>query len=156
MVNVPSEDVIALGLEDQYPPLNGDVYFESYESMWELGKALQVEEDGKVTKWGLSSQGWDDMSYLGILRTLLDPKGEDWWDLENKQFNINTEEGMEAMRLFVEGPVQMGIEKQLDQNHVDAALAGKVALARGERHAFDADFLGSGLYIPDGRRADDP
>ncbi len=56
MVNVPSEDVIALGLEDQYPPLNGEVYFESYESMWELGKALQVEEDGKVTKWGLSSQ----------------------------------------------------------------------------------------------------
>ena len=131
MVNVPSEDVIALGLEDQYPPLNGDVYFESYESMWELGKALHVEEDGKVTKWGLSSQGWDDMSYLGILRTLLDPKGMDWWDLENKQFNINTEEGMEAMRLFVEGPVELGIETQLDQNHVDAALAGKVALARG-------------------------
>jgi len=72
MVNVPSEDVIALGLEDQYPPLNGEVFFESYPSMWELAQALQVEEDGKVTKWGLSSQGWDDMSYLGILRTLLD------------------------------------------------------------------------------------
>ena len=131
MVNVPSEDVIALGLEDQYPPLNGEIFFESYPSMWALAQALQEEEDGKVTKWGLSSQGWDDMSYLGILRTLLDSKGEDWWDLENKQFNINTEEGMEAMRLFVETPVEMGIETQLDQNHVDAALAGKVAIARG-------------------------
>ncbi|MCY4410020.1 MAG: extracellular solute-binding protein [Caldilineaceae bacterium] len=131
MVNVPSEDVIALGLEDQYPPLNGEVFFESYASMWELAQALQIEEDGKVTRWGLSSQGWDDMSYLGILRTLLDKKGQDWWDLENKQFHINTEEGMEAMRLYVETPVEMGIETQLDQSHVDAALAGKVALARG-------------------------
>ncbi len=131
MVNVPSEDVIALGLDDQYPPLNGEVFFESYESLWELATELQIEEDGKVVKWGLSSQGWDDMSYLGILRSLLDPKGDDWWNLENKQFNIDTEEGVEAMRLFVETPVQMGIETQLDQSHVDAALAGKVALARG-------------------------
>ena len=48
MVNVPTEDVIAVGLEDQYPPLNGEVFFESYESMWELGKALQVEEGGQA------------------------------------------------------------------------------------------------------------
>ena len=80
MVNVPSEDVIALGLEDQYPPLNGEVFFESYPSMWELAQALQVEEDGKVTKWGLSSQGWDDMSYLGILRGCSPEKGRRWSD----------------------------------------------------------------------------
>ena len=131
MVNVPSEAVKEIGLDDQYPPLNGEVFFESYQSMWELAQALQIEEDGKVIRWGLSSQGWDDMSYLGILRSLLDPHGKDWWDLDNQQFNINTEEGVEAMKLFVETPVQMGIETQLDQSHVDAAMAGKVALARG-------------------------
>ncbi|MCX6047714.1 MAG: extracellular solute-binding protein, partial [Chloroflexi bacterium] len=36
-----------------------------------------------------------------------------------------------AMELFAETPVKMGIETELDQNHSDAAMAGKVALARG-------------------------
>jgi ABC-type glycerol-3-phosphate transport system substrate-binding protein len=131
MVNVPRADVEAAGLLDQYPPFNGEIFFESYEQMWELAKALQVEEGGKVVKWGLSSQGWEDASYLGILRSLLAPQGTDWWDVDNKKFNFDTEEGVEAMKLFVETPVQMGIETQLDQSSVDAALAGKVALARG-------------------------
>jgi ABC-type glycerol-3-phosphate transport system substrate-binding protein len=125
------DDVEAAGLSDQYPPTNGEPFFESYESMWELAKALQVEEDGKVTRWGLSSKGWDNQSYLGILRTLLANEGTDWWDNNAKQFNINTEAGVKAMELFAETPVKMGIETELDQNHSDAALAGKVALARG-------------------------
>jgi ABC-type glycerol-3-phosphate transport system substrate-binding protein len=131
VVNVPVDDVIALGLDDQYPPTNGEPFFESYESMWELAKAMQTEEDGRVTRWGLSSKGWDNQSYLGILRTLLAPEGTDWWDVDAEQFNINSEAGVKAMQLFAETPVALGIESELEQNQIDAALAGKVALARG-------------------------
>jgi len=131
VVNVPVDDVEAAGLADQYPPTNGEPFFESYEVMWELAKALQVEKDGKVERWGLSSKGWDNQSYLGILRTLLAKDGVDWWDNNAKQFNINSEAGVKAMELFAETPVKMGIETELDQTQIDAALAGKVALARG-------------------------
>ncbi|MEZ4863589.1 MAG: extracellular solute-binding protein [Caldilineaceae bacterium] len=130
-VNVPVDDVKAAGLETQYPPTNGEPFFASYESMWELAKVLQVEKDGKVERWGLSSKGWDNQSYLGILRTLLAQDGADWWDNNDKKFNINSEAGVKAMQLFAETPVALGIETELDQNHADAALAGKVALARG-------------------------
>ena len=131
VVNVPVDDVKALGLDQQYPPTNGQPWFESYESMWELARALQVETDGKVDRWGLSSKGWDNQSYLGMLRTLLKPEGVDWWDNNNKKFMINTEQGIKAMELYAETPVKMGIETELDQTQIDAALAGKVALARG-------------------------
>ncbi|MHB0857304.1 MAG: extracellular solute-binding protein [Anaerolineae bacterium] len=131
MVNVPIDDVEAAGLTDQYPPTNGEPWFESYESMWELAKALQVEEDGRVVRWGLSSKGWDNQSYLGILRSLLAPKGTDWWDSAAQKFNIDSEEGIEAMRLFAETPVKMGIETELDKSQIDAAMAGQVAIARG-------------------------
>ena len=131
IVNVPVDDVKALGLEKQYPPTNGEPFFESFESMWDLAKALQVEKDGKVERWGLSSKGWDNQSYLGILRTLLKPEGVDWWDNNNKKFNINTEAGIKAMEFHAEMPVKLGIETELDQNQIDAAMAGKVALARG-------------------------
>ena len=131
VVNVPVDDVKAAGLDSQYPPTNGEPFFESYESMWELAKALQVEADGEVTRWGLSSKGWDNQSYLGILRTLLAKDNTDWWDNTDKKFNIDSEAGVKAMELFAETPVQMGIETELDQTQIDAALAGKVALARG-------------------------
>ncbi|MBX3012243.1 MAG: extracellular solute-binding protein [Caldilineaceae bacterium] len=130
-VNVPVDDVEAAGLTTQYPPTNGEPFFASYESMWELAKALQVETNGKVERWGLSSKGWDNQSYLGILRTLLANDGTDWWDNNSKSFHINSEAGVRAMELFAETPVKLGIETELDQNHADAALAGKVALARG-------------------------
>lgn len=130
-VNVPVDDVEAAGLSAQYPPTNGEPFFESYEAMWELAKALQVESGGKVERWGLSSKGWDNQSYLGILRTLLAKDNTDWWDNNAKQFNINSEAGVKAMELFAETPVKLGIETELDQTQVDAALAGKVALSRG-------------------------
>jgi ABC-type glycerol-3-phosphate transport system substrate-binding protein len=133
VVNVPVDDVQELGLADQYPPTNGKVFFESYEDMWNLAKALQIEEDGRVVRWGLSSKGWDTSIFLGILRTLLEPQGKEWWDNESKQFNVDTEEGVEAMRLHAELPVELGIETELDQNHVDACLAGKVAIGKGNR-----------------------
>lgn len=127
VVNVPVDDVKAAGLAERYPPTNNKIFFESYEDMWTLAKALPTEANGKVTRWGLSSKGWDTQSYLGILRSL----GQKWWDNDAKKFNINSDEGIEAMRLFVVEPVKRGIETELDQSHVDAALAGKVAIARG-------------------------
>ncbi|MBA3946743.1 MAG: extracellular solute-binding protein [Herpetosiphonaceae bacterium] len=127
VVNVPVDDVKAAGLAEKYPPTNGKLYFESYDDMWALAKALQVTKDGKVTRWGLSSKGWDTQSYLGILRSL----GGTWWDNNAKKFGINSDAGIQAMKLFAETPVKMGIETELDQTHVDAALAGKVAIARG-------------------------
>lgn len=127
VVNIPIDDVKALGLADKYPPTNGQIYFNSYEEMWELGKALQVKEGDNVTRWGLSSKGWELLSYLGIIRSL----GVTWFDRESKSFNINSDAGVQAMQLLVETPVKMGIETELDQTQVDAALAGKVALARG-------------------------
>ncbi|MHB1296641.1 MAG: ABC transporter substrate-binding protein, partial [Anaerolineae bacterium] len=134
-VNVPVDDLEALGVLDQYPPhLDTDpplVFFESYEAMWELAKMLQVEENGEVTKWGLSSKGWDAGSYLSILRSLLVDEGSDWYDANTDKFMINSEAGIAAMQMHAETPVKMGIETELDQSHVDAALAGKVALAKG-------------------------
>jgi hypothetical protein len=131
VVNVPVDDVKKAGLDKDYPPTNGEPWFASYESMWDLAKALQVEEGGQVTRWGLSSKGWDNQSYLGIVRTLLKPEGTDWWDVNASKFNLDSEAGVKAMELFAETPVKMGIETELDQNQIDAALAGKVALARG-------------------------
>lgn len=130
-VNVPVDDVTALGLADDYPPTNGGVWWDSFESMWELAKALQIEEDGEVTRWGLSSKGWDSESYGGILRTILAQEGKEIWDKAAKVFNFDTEAGVRAMELHAETPVAMGIETELDQSHVDACLAGKVALAKG-------------------------
>ncbi|MEO7911647.1 MAG: substrate-binding domain-containing protein [Roseiflexaceae bacterium] len=127
VVNVPVDDVKAAGLDQQYPPSNGKLYFESYEDMWTLAKALQKKDGDKVTRWGLSSKGWDMQSYFGIMRSL----GQKWWDNDNKKFGVDSPVGIQAMQLFAETPVKMGIETELDQNHVDAALAGKVAIARG-------------------------
>ncbi len=126
-VNVPVDEVTALGLAEQYPPSNGQTYFESYDSMWALAKSLQKEEGGNVTRWGLSSKGWEAQNLLGIIRSL----GVKWWDQDAQKFNIDSEAGVEAMQLLIERPVQMGIEAELEQNHLDAALAGKVAVARG-------------------------
>jgi ABC-type glycerol-3-phosphate transport system substrate-binding protein len=127
MVNVPVDDVKAAKLTDQYPPTNGNVFFESYEDMYALAEALQKKEGDKVGRWGLSSQGWDSTSLLGIIRSL----GVDWWDLDNKKFNVDSEAGVQALEYLVEKPVKMGIETQLDQSGIDAALQGKVAIVRG-------------------------
>jgi len=128
IVNVPVDDVEKAGLKDKYPPTNGKDQFDSYEDMWQLAKALQTKDDaGNVTRWGISSKGWDSCTLLGIMHSL----GVNWWDNDAKKFNFTTDAGIKAYQLHAETPVKMGIETELDQNHVDAALAGKVALAKG-------------------------
>ena len=127
MVNVPVDDAKAANVYDKYPPGNSKPYFESYDDLFALGQALQTKEGDKVSKWGLSSQGWESISLLGIIRTL----GVDWWDKDNQKFNVDSEAGVRALELLVEQPVKMGIETQLDQNSSEAALQGKVAIVRG-------------------------
>ncbi len=127
MVNVPVDDVTEAKLNDKFPPTNGKMFFESYEDMYELAKSLQKKEGDKVSRWGLSSQGWDSTSLLGIIRSL----GTDWWDVNNKKFNANSEAGVKALEYLVEKPVKMGIETQLDQTGIDAAMQGKVSIVRG-------------------------
>ncbi|MCC7352956.1 MAG: hypothetical protein IT330_04295, partial [Anaerolineae bacterium] len=105
VVNVPVDDVRSLGLAHQYPPSDGRVWFQDYPEMFALARALQHEEHGEVVRWGLSSKGFDSSSYIGILRSLLAERGTDWWDLANAKFNVDTEEGVQAMKWFVEDPV---------------------------------------------------
>jgi ABC-type glycerol-3-phosphate transport system substrate-binding protein len=130
-VSVPVDDIKKLGLQSKYPPLNGNWLFESYDHLWECAKALQVEEGGKVKKWGLSSKGWDSAAVIGILRTYGEQKKMDWWDVDKQVFNVDTEEGVNALADYAERPVKKGIESEMDVTSVDAAMAGRAALARG-------------------------
>lgn len=128
MVNVPVDDLQALGLSDQYPPSNGQTFFDSYDSMYQLAQALQTKDGDTVTRWGLSSKAFELESLTGIMASL----GVDWWDAAAKKFNFDTPEGVKAFELLVENPVKLGIETELDQPSTQAALAGKVALSRGD------------------------
>jgi len=127
MVSVPYLDVKALGLGSKYPPTNGKIYFESYQDMWDLAKALQVTKGGKVTRWGLSSEGWEVTQFTGLMRTM----GAKWWDPEHKKFNVNSAAGVKAIELLVSTPVKLGIETQLNNTGSDVALQGRVALVHG-------------------------
>lgn len=131
MVNVPVDDIEKLGLTKDFPPGNGKTIFDSYDQLFEIAEKLKIEKDGKVERWGLTSKGWDAQSYLGIIRSILAKDGMDWWDNVGKKFNVNSDAGIKAMQLFAETPVKMGIETELDQNSVDACLAGKAAIGRG-------------------------
>ena len=128
MVNVPVDDLQALGLADKFPPSNGQTFFDSYDSMYELAQALQTKDGDTVTRWGLSSKGFEFESLAGIMASL----GVDWWDPAAKKFNFDTPEGAKAFDMLVAKPVALGIETELDQSATQAALAGKVALSRGD------------------------
>ncbi|MCC7353427.1 MAG: hypothetical protein IT330_06670 [Anaerolineae bacterium] len=142
VVSVPVDEVKKMGLADKYPPTNGKLWWTDYPEIFTLGKALQIEKDGKVQRWGLSSKGWDGSSVIGMMRSLFAEKGTDWWDVGKQKFNVDTDEGVQAVKWFAEDPVNMGIETELDQSHVDAALAGKVALARGNGTPVLSDVFG--------------
>ncbi len=128
MVNVPVDDLQALGLADKYPPSNGQTFFDSYDSMYQLAQALQTKDGDTVTRWGLSSKAFELESLTGIMASL----GVKWWDPSAKKFNFDTPEGAQAFDLLVAKPVALGIETELDQSSTQAALAGKVALSRGD------------------------
>ncbi len=112
-----------------WPAAQGKDGFESYEDMWALAELLQRKDaSGNVTVWGLSSQGWDYPVVLGIMREL----GQKWYDPEAQKFNMDSDECITALDLFIRIPVfERKIETQLDVSHMDALLSSKVALARG-------------------------
>lgn len=110
-----------------WPGLNKKEGFDSYEQMWELGKLLQKKDGDTVTRWGMSGQGWDLGQYLTTMRSL----GKFFWDTEKKKFNFDSEEAVKAMQLYIETPVKMGIETQLDDHHMNSLFAGKVGVAMG-------------------------
>jgi len=116
-------------IQAMWPPANGKAGFESFDDMWALAEALQVvDSDGVVTRWGLSSRGWDNRHTFGIMRTL----GTDWWDPESRTFNMTSEAAIEAMRFQVDTPVwQRKIETELQDNFDTAIMAGKIAVGCG-------------------------
>ncbi|MCC7352275.1 MAG: extracellular solute-binding protein, partial [Anaerolineae bacterium] len=139
MVGVPVDEVRRLGLEEKYPPTDGRIWFRDYPELFELAGALQIVENGEVIRWGLTSMGSEPLSYLGILRSLLAERGTDWWDPANARFNVDTEEGVQAMRWLVEAPVKLGIETALDDASWVLALLGTAALA----HVYSPELLWS-------------
>ncbi len=110
-----------------WPGLNEKDGFDSYEQMWALAELLQKQEGGAVTRWGLSGQGWDVGQYLTTMRSL----GKFFWDSEQQKFNFDSEEAVAAMQLYIETPVQRGIETQLDDHHMNSLFAGAVGVAMG-------------------------
>ena len=127
VVNVPVDDVRKLGLANKYPPTNGKFWFESYDDLFALAKALQVVKNGRVVKYGLSGEGWDDTTYWGIMLT----EGTKPFDPEHKKFNFNTPAGVEAMYLHVEKPVKLGIETKGQVELLSGVQAGDTVVLSG-------------------------
>jgi ABC-type glycerol-3-phosphate transport system substrate-binding protein len=112
------------------------IWFDSFESVWNLAEMLQKSDSaGAVSVWGMSSQGWDNRTLFGIMREL----GQMWWDEENEQFFLNSDQAIEALRIQVQVPVfDRKIETALDTSHIDAILAGKIAIGFGN-HAMSGE-----------------
>jgi ABC-type glycerol-3-phosphate transport system substrate-binding protein len=127
VLNIPVDAVKKLGLEKQYPPTNGQFYFNSYDDLFALAKKLQTyDASGKVKRWGLCGEGWDLPTIGGIMYTL----GTPVFDQAAEKFNFNTPAGIRAMQLHVEIPVRMGIEKEWNDGSavIDEALNGNAAI----------------------------
>ena len=115
-------------IRELWPPNVGLDGFRGFEEMWTLAEAMQRSDDEGVTRWGLSSKGWDNRQFFGIMRTL----GRDWWDPGNRTFALTSDEAYEAMFLQVVEPVfNRGIEAEIVDSSTEALVAGKVALACG-------------------------
>jgi hypothetical protein len=130
-----------LGLTKQYPPGNGKFYFDDYNQLFALAKALQVEKGGKVVKWGLSGEGWDLPTLGGQMLTM----GVTPFDGTKEQFNFNTPAGIQAMKYHVEIPVSLGIEREWNVGDavISQALNGNVAVTMANG---DVAIEGNDLY----------
>lgn len=115
------------GAQDLWPETQGKDIFDDYDSLFALAKKLQVESGGRVTRWGLNSEGWNRTSVFGIMKML----GTDWWDDNNKKFNMDSDAAVRAIDLMIGIPAQkLKIEAELAQTGQDAFAQGKVAVAR--------------------------
>ena len=116
-----------------WPPNDGRDQFKSHEEIWSLAETLMQKDDaGNVTVWGYSTQGWTYQKHLSYMLDL----GQFWWDEENEKYFLDSDESLAAANILVTEPVfNRGIETQLDMSHLDAILAGKVAVANGNSAA---------------------
>ncbi len=139
--NIPEDQVQKLGLQKDYPPTNGKIYFDDYNQLYALAKALQVTKGGKVVKWGLSGEGWDLPTLGGMMLTM----GVTPFDPIKEQFNFDTQAGIRAMQYHVELPVKMGIEKEWNVSDavISQALNGNVAVTMANG---DVAIEGNALY----------
>jgi ABC-type glycerol-3-phosphate transport system substrate-binding protein len=126
-VNVRVDLVKAAGLASKYPPTNGKFAFDSYDQLFELAKALQVTKGGKVTRYGLCGEGWDDAAINMLMATI----GTLPFDPATKTFKYDSPAGIQAMQIHVETPVKMGIEREWGDNIAvqDVALKGECAIS---------------------------
>jgi len=110
-----------------WPRTNGQDSFDSFETMWDLAKNLQQESGGQVTVWGTNSEGWNRTNIFGVMKML----GVDWWDDQNKKFNMDSDAAVQAIDKIIRIPSQqLKIESELNQSGEDAFIQGKAALAR--------------------------
>jgi ABC-type glycerol-3-phosphate transport system substrate-binding protein len=107
-VNVRTDLVKKAGLESKYPPTNGKFAFDSYDQLFALAKELQLTSGGKVTRYGLCGEGWDDAALHMIMNQL----GTFPFDAATGTFKYDSPAGIEAMQLHVATPVKMGIERE--------------------------------------------
>lgn len=134
-----------------WPGAKGEegVWFDSYDDLFALAEILQQKDaQGNVTLWGLNSKGWEMHSLLSIMRSL----GTFWWDVDNQQFYMDSDAGVEAVRLLVEIPFERGIEGILGTTQINAFVAGQVALARGNAttpgESWKVDIQGENVIAP--------
>jgi len=155
LVNVPVDAVKKAGLTHKYPPTNGHDFFNSYDELFALAKALQITQNGKVKRWGLSGEGWDLPTIGGMMYTM----GVAPFVEETGKFNFNTPAGIRAMQLHAETPVKMGIEKEWNDTSavIDEALNGNAAVTMGNGTAilfgkqYGYDYEGAGMPKIDGK-----
>jgi len=113
--------------KDLWPRTKGQDSFDSFESMWDLAKTLQQESEGKVTVWGTNGEGWGRTNIFGVMKML----GVEWWDNQNKKFNMDSDAAVQAIDKVITIPSQqLKIESELNQSGENAFIQGKVALAR--------------------------
>lgn len=112
IVNARLDFLAEAGVEDLWPPNVGKNGFRDFPEMWALAEALQqVGDDGIVTRWGMSSERWDNRHLFGIMRTL----GQDWWDSESRTFHLDSDQAVEAMNFLAYRPIfELGIEAHLE------------------------------------------
>ena len=129
IVNARLDFLKEAGVEDMWPPNVGKNGFRDFPEMWALAEALQqVGDDGIVTRWGMSSERWDNRHLFGIMRTL----GQDWWDPGSRTFHLDSDQAVEAMNFLAYRPIwELGIETHLEGGAADLLRAGQVGLACG-------------------------
>ncbi|MDB5056955.1 MAG: extracellular solute-binding protein family 1 [Chloroflexi bacterium] len=129
LVNVPVNALKKAGLANKYPPTNGGFIFNSHDDLFALAKALQVTKNGKVTRWGLCAEGWDEDTFWGMMLSAGTPP----FDPQTKKFNFDSPAGIQVMQLHVETPVKMGIETEWNNIAacIDEALNGNAAVTLG-------------------------